>query len=310
VRAVTAGRSIRTRHDEWVKRALSRWFEGLGDLQIDVRIAGEGRRGDVLFSEKGNNPDRRRRLGVLGELARGIVLFEPFRNPLTAHALTTCVIKALELTAERARAARRARKKQSTVETTLLCAITPSMSADLMAEVEATPLDAQRPGVYRLAPVWHTVIVIVDRLSVDASTMWLRLLGRGQVQARAVQDLLELSAQDPLRNATLQLLVAWQQSLPPPGQQSEDEREMTMNLEQVYERWERKVKAEGKREGKAVAVVAVLESRGLEMTAAQRKQVLGCTEEAQLDAWLRAASTAPSVKALLSSAAQPRGRNR
>ena len=143
-----------------------------------------------------------------------------------------------------------------------------------------------------------------------------------RVQARAVGELLEMSAQDPLRDATLQLLVAWQQSLPPPAQQTEDEREMTMNLEQVYERWERKVKAEGKREGKAEglreglregqarAVVAVLESRGLVMTAAQREQVLGCTDEARLDAWLRAASAAPSVEVLLAGDAQPHGRDR
>jgi hypothetical protein len=42
------------------------------------------------------------------------------------------------------------------------------------------------------------------------------------------------------------------------------------------------------------------------MTAAQRKQILGCTDTARLDAWLRAASTAPSVKALLAGSVPPR----
>jgi len=71
------------------------------------------------------------------------------------------------------------------------------------------------------------------------------------VQAGAVRELAGMRKQEPLRDATLQLLVAWQQSLPPAAQQSEDERELTMNLDRVYERWERKVKAQGRREGKA-----------------------------------------------------------
>lgn len=93
---------------------------------------------------------------------------------------------------------------------------------------------------------------------------------------------------------------------------------MTMNLERVYERWERKIKAEGraeakaegKAEGKAEAVLAVLESRGFAITSAQRKQVLGCTNVAQLDAWLRAARSTPSVKALLGGVASARTREK
>jgi hypothetical protein len=113
----------------------------------------------------------------------------------------------------------------------------------------------------------------------------------------------------------VRLLIAWQQSLPPPGHESDEERELKMNWERVYERWERKVKtevkakvkaevrAEGKAEGKAEAVLVVLSGRALAITAAQRKQVLACTDGAQLDAWLRATGTTPSVKALLSGGA-------
>lgn len=82
---------------------------------------------------------------------------------------------------------------------------------------------------------------------------------------------------------------------------------MTTNFDRIYERWERKVKAQGRAEGRAegevggraVALVAVLESRGLAMTEAQRKQILDCTDVARLDAWLRAVHATPSVAALL-----------
>ena len=54
----------------------------------------------------------------------------------------------------------------------------------------------------------------------------------------------------------------------------------------------------------------MLEGRGLTVTAAQRKQILACTETTELDAWLRAAGTTPSVKALLAGAAKPRPREK
>src|SRR4051812_10595519 len=95
---------VRTRHDEWFKRALQLWLGALGDVQIDARIAGESRRGDVLYIERRNRPAHRRKLGMLGDLARGIMLFEVFRNPLTANGITSCVLKAVELAAQQQRA--------------------------------------------------------------------------------------------------------------------------------------------------------------------------------------------------------------
>jgi uncharacterized protein YjiS (DUF1127 family) len=196
------------------------------------------------------------------------------------------------------------------------------MSAEIAAEVQATRLSPEAPGLYCIAPMWACVLVVVNELPPDPATMWLRLLGRGKVQAQAVKELLAMSKRHPLRDGTLRLLAAWLQSLPPPAQRSEDDRELTMNLEQIYERWERKTLARGRREGeargeakgkaagKAEAVLGVLDARGLAVTAAQREQVLACAREAQLDAWLRDAVTVPSARALLAAPAVRRTRAR
>jgi hypothetical protein len=300
---------VRTRHDEWGKRALSLWLKQLGDVELDARVAGESRRGDVLYTERPAPRALRRKLGALGELARGRVLFELFRNPPSARELKSCVLKAIDLEAQELRAARRAKQPLSSVRGPMLCMIVPSLSLTFASHAGAAAMVGGRSGLYTLAPIWHAVLVVVNELPEDDSTLWLRLLGHGKVQAQAVEQLWEISEQEPLRDATLELLVAWQQSLPPPGHESEEERELRMSLERVYERWERKVKAQGRREGKAEgkaeAVLAVLEGRALAITAAQRKQMLGCTDAAQLDAWLRAAGTTPSVKVLLSGGALP-----
>lgn len=77
-----------------------------------------------------------------------------------------------------------------------------------------------------------------------------------------------------------------------------------MNLDQMYSDARREGKVEGKAEGLAKGLLAVLEIRGLPVSLAQRKQVLACTDAAQLEAWLLAAKTTTSAKVLLSGSAR------
>jgi len=58
-------------------------------------------------------------------------------------------------------------------------------------------------------------------------------------------------------------------------------------------------KAEGKLEGKALAILAVLEARGIPVSAAVRERVLGCTDVALLDAWVRRAAVAATAAAVV-----------
>ncbi|MBI2571007.1 MAG: hypothetical protein HYV63_28715 [Candidatus Schekmanbacteria bacterium] len=53
--------------------------------------------------------------------------------------------------------------------------------------------------------------------------------------------------------------------------------------------------ARGEARGRAEAVLAVFEARGLPVTPKQRSQVVSCRDLAQLDRWLRRAITASSV---------------
>jgi len=191
-------------------------------------------------------------------------------------------------------------------------ALTPTMSPKVAERAGARRLKGGVRGLYTRASMWNAVVVVVHELPKTRATLWLRLLGRGKVQARAVREPEQVGQREPLRDATMQLLVTWLQGLPPVAQQTDEDRELRMNLKRVYERWERKPqdrgRREGKAEGKAEAVLAVLEGRGLAVTAAQRKQVLACTGDKQLDAWLRAAGTMPSAKELVAGGPARRSR--
>jgi hypothetical protein len=57
--------------------------------------------------------------------------------------------------------------------------------------------------------------------------------------------------------------------------------------------------AEGRAEGKADAILLVLRSRGLPVSAEQRQRILDCTRATTLDSWLKKAATVRSVGQLL-----------
>lgn len=54
-------------------------------------------------------------------------------------------------------------------------------------------------------------------------------------------------------------------------------------------------RVEGRLEGRAQAVIDVLEARGVAVQDASRSRILACTDAGQLSAWLRKAATATNV---------------
>ncbi len=63
--------------------------------------------------------------------------------------------------------------------------------------------------------------------------------------------------------------------------------------------------AKGRAEGKAKAVLTVLATRGLRVTAAQRERVLGCTDLEQREGWVRRAVTVKTTTELFAAPKRP-----
>ena len=71
-----------------------------------------------------------------------------------------------------------------------------------------------------------------------------------------------------------------------------------MNAQRLVDKWERDAIARGKAEGKAEAILAVLDVRGLRVPASTRKRVLSCTDPVLLEAWLRRSAVVVSTREL------------
>ena len=70
---------------------------------------------------------------------------------------------------------------------------------------------------------------------------------------------------------------------------------LTRGIQQGIERGIQQGVVQGMAEGEADAILRVLDARGLKVTAAQRKRIIGCTDLEQLQEWITRAVTAAKV---------------
>jgi hypothetical protein len=68
-------------------------------------------------------------------------------------------------------------------------------------------------GVYLLPESYRTRLVVIHQLPKTIDTMWLRLLGRGNVQKQAIREFTTLSDAYPLRDSIGDILSSWRTTL-------------------------------------------------------------------------------------------------
>ncbi len=144
-------------------------------------------------------------------------------------------------------------------ELTFLWILTPTASEDSLSDAGGTVQSEEwGAGVYVLAPMLRTALVVIHHLLATRETLWLRLLGRGRVQQQAVGDLLDLAPEDPMRQNVIRALSnsrivvnAKQEEL------EEEERELIMNLSPAFLEWEQSTLNQGRQEGKQEEALAM-----------------------------------------------------
>jgi hypothetical protein len=292
----------RRRHDAFSKDLLSLWCEPVGRVEASRRVHGEERQIDVLVTAERKAPGTngyRRRLGLLGRMAKGVAAFEAFRNPCTADEVRSCLVKLFELYAERRRRARRRGASPAALALPKLWVLTPSCPAALLAGFGARQRRGMPAGCFDLADELGTTLVVLGRLPATAETLWLRLLGRGAVQRRAIAELWGLPEGHPLRRPTARRVLRWRREAEQRPNPTPADRELIMNSERWVTQWEQSLLRKGKAEGKAegllegkaeglrAAVLDLCEVLGVELTASRRAHV-GAMEVGELEALRRA----------------------
>ncbi len=192
-------------HDQFIKDYLPELLGNYGTATAAVEVAIEVREIDVLFVP--NQPVPTDILGLLGQLAQTTSLFEVFRNPVTTIEILTCMSKLFDWQKNLVKEAHK--NKQSFKETELaqLWILTPTLSQNVLESFRAFPEQQQwSTGVYLLAKSLRTGIIVIHQLPVTPETLWLRILGRGKVQQKALNELESLPTGHPYKEIILELV--------------------------------------------------------------------------------------------------------
>ena len=237
-------------HDQFAKHFLEELLTLLGKVNINREVSDEPRQIDVFFSPNPENIENAPDLGILSRIISTPVLFEVFRNPPNQNSIRECVLKLFVLIAEIRRQAKRERRKLKEEELPYLWILGTSVSKPILEGFDAK-LEEKNPveGVYVLSKFLRTGMISVSRLPINQETLYLRILGRGETQSGAVQELLNLPQANPMRQKIAELLVSWRISIEIQEQLKKEDQEVFMALSQVYLEWKEATKQEGRLEG-------------------------------------------------------------
>ncbi len=148
---------------------------------------------DIYFEPNNLNLSSSANLGLLTQcLNQHPAIFEPFRNPVTVDEIQTCIVKVFEVRAELTRDSKRQNLGGDKVIPRLWI-LTPTLAAHTLVKFGAVnEVEVWGKGVYLLPEHLQMGIIVVHQLPQIPETRWFRLMGKGTVQQRAVDELAAL----------------------------------------------------------------------------------------------------------------------
>jgi len=183
-------------------------------VMISPEIIGEADLVDVLFEPDPNKS--RASLGLLGELTSAPCIIEISRWTPSSWEIRTYMQHWLTWKAEDGGVIipvdepSTNRDEQDHPEgNQILLIILPSIAPKHFPGFGIQPSAMNIPGVYAMPPAFHTNIVVTSELPLGPSTLWLRLLGRGPTQRKAIQELVTPNIPHPYYAVARQQLRNW-----------------------------------------------------------------------------------------------------
>jgi len=239
-------------HDQFAKQYLAELLAPLGEVNISREVSGETRQIDVWFAPAPQPAtDPQILLGLLGKMASSPCLLEPFRNQPSKTEIRNCILKLFSLQSQLQRQARREDDTVNEAELPQLWILATSASATLLDSFQFK-LDPDQwcQGVYFLGEAMKTAIVAINQLPTTPETLWLRILGKGTTQQRAIDEIIALPETNPLRTNVLEQVSTWRVNLQTQQDLTEEDRELIMNLTPAYVQWREETLRQGREEGR------------------------------------------------------------
>ncbi|PSB03110.1 DUF4351 domain-containing protein [Merismopedia glauca] len=170
--------------------------------------------------------------------------------------------KVYDLHNELIRQAKREPQKLTDSDLPNLWILTPTLAAQTLTGFGAiTEIEVWGSGVYLLPALQKTAIIVIHQLPVTPATLWLRLLGKGNVQARAIEEVAALPTDSPYRGNALDLFSDLRAILSSKPDIETEERELIMQLSPLYLEQIRSAEQRGMEQGERELIIRLLTKR-------------------------------------------------
>jgi hypothetical protein len=266
-------------HDKFAKDYLEELLKNYREVKASEKVSGEIKEIDVLFTPAKQQSSNIQILGLLGRFAENPAIIEPYRNPASTDEICDCILKLLEVKAFLRREAKANKTKLQDSEIPKLWVLTPTISETRLSSFGTMQKAGWLSGVHFLPDALRTAIVAIHQLPQTPETLWLRLLGRGNVQSQAVIELQALPLDHPYQKATLELVYNLRENLRVNQELEADDRELIMRLEPLYQRDREQAVQEGNKQGEQRLVLRLLNRRIGDIDASLIEQVQGLSIE-------------------------------
>lgn len=251
----------RTPFDQFSKQLLEEFLTPLGEVIPNMEVPGESRFVDIWFNPSQQPSVNPETLGLLGRIASTPCLLEPFRNQPKITEIRNCLLKLFLVQAQYQRKARRDAQSIPESELPQLWILATSASDAIIKDFGASLDETWLEGIYFLAKHLKTAIIAINRLPSTPETLWLRLLGKGNTQKEAVEEVIALPRDSEARLAALKLLTSWKVSIEAKAEIEQEERELIMTLSQAYLEWEERTQRNAVQQEKRIVVENLLKLR-------------------------------------------------
>ncbi|MEJ1936605.1 hypothetical protein WDZ92_40960 [Nostoc sp. NIES-2111] len=194
----------------------------------------EQRRAIVLFFPNLNALSHNIELGLLTSIIVNDCSLEIYCDPIDESDVLDGLRKLFSVFSVLQSQAEREGKTLDEDELPKLWLLVPSVTVDLLNGFGAHLNPGWPCGVYFMAEAFKVAIVAINELAVTRETLWLRLLGRGETQRQAIDELLALPVNNLLRQKILRLINHWHTALVQNlDDLTPDEQELVINLSVV-----------------------------------------------------------------------------
>ncbi len=196
--------------------AIGTWNQ----VSISTEVTAEAEVVDVIF-EPHESVDYDA-LGWLGQLIKCPTIVQVLRSSPNARAVRSCLQHVLCWQAEasgslvpadeqigRDSQLNRQREAIQADDTKTLLMLVPSLNTHLVEGFGLERAPEYASGIYNFPPAFGMTVGVINQLPIQPSTLWLRLLGRGPRQRQAIEELMALTPDHPLRDPIVQQLRVW-----------------------------------------------------------------------------------------------------